>query len=204
MIEMVALAEAYIRRARRRPEPPRRPTSSVYSSAEIAGLRREISEVAGAPMILQVDDGPDALAFANRADVAAISQQGPATPDHVIRTKRLPMLGRDVATYAREYERYFAEHAGRSSSPVADARCRTTRRHRPADGSGRRRADPRPTRPSPRTSTGTPSRSSSTPPNSVATAPSRPRTSSTSSIGTWSKPSSARERRRRSPARSLW
>ncbi len=65
-------------------------------------------------MTLQVDGGPDAVSFANRADVPVIAQQGPATPDHVIRTKRLPMLGRDVATYARDYERYFAEQSSRS------------------------------------------------------------------------------------------
>jgi NAD(P)-dependent dehydrogenase (short-subunit alcohol dehydrogenase family) len=69
-------------------------------------------------MILQVDDGPNAVAFANHADVAVISQQGPATPDHVIRTKRLPMRGREVATYAREYEHYFAQNAHRSSAPL--------------------------------------------------------------------------------------
>jgi len=32
-----------------------------------------------------------------------ISQQGPATPDHVIRTKRTPMLGTDVGRYVAEY-----------------------------------------------------------------------------------------------------
>ena len=52
------------------------------------------------------------------ADHSVIAQQGPATPDHVIRTKRLPLLGRDVATYARDYERYFAENAGRSAAPL--------------------------------------------------------------------------------------
>ncbi len=118
MIEMVALAEAYIRE-----HVPNRlvasvPATSAYSSVDVAGLRRELSDVAGAPMVLQVDDGPDAVSFANRADVATIAQQGPATPDHVIRTKRLPMLGRDVATYARSYEQYFAEHAGKSVAPL--------------------------------------------------------------------------------------
>jgi rhamnose utilization protein RhaD (predicted bifunctional aldolase and dehydrogenase)/NAD(P)-dependent dehydrogenase (short-subunit alcohol dehydrogenase family) len=114
MIEVVSLAEACIhQQVRGRP----RPVSPVPSSSpylEVAGLRREVSEAAGAAMILQVDDGPSALSFAQRADVSAISQQGPATPDHVIRTKRLPLLGRDVATYTGEYERYFAEQASRS------------------------------------------------------------------------------------------
>ena len=114
MIEVVSLAEACIhQQVRGRP----RPVSPVPSSSpylEVAGLRREVSEAAGAAMILQVDDGPSALSFAQRADVSAISQQGPATPDHVIRTTRLPLLGRDVATYTGEYERYFAEQASRS------------------------------------------------------------------------------------------
>jgi rhamnose utilization protein RhaD (predicted bifunctional aldolase and dehydrogenase)/NAD(P)-dependent dehydrogenase (short-subunit alcohol dehydrogenase family) len=111
MIEMVALAEAYRQehvQGRGRPPAHAIPT---YSSVDVAALRHAISVVAHAPLILQVDDGPDAVAFAIRPDVSVLSQQGPATPDHVIRTKRLPLLGRDVATYARDYERSFAEHS---------------------------------------------------------------------------------------------
>jgi rhamnose utilization protein RhaD (predicted bifunctional aldolase and dehydrogenase)/NAD(P)-dependent dehydrogenase (short-subunit alcohol dehydrogenase family) len=118
MIDMVALAEAYIHKQVGRRSRESEHARSAYSSTELANLRRELSEVAGAPLILQVDDGPDAVFFANRADVSVIAQQGPATPDHVIRTKRLPMVGRDVATYAREYERYFAEHSSRSAAPL--------------------------------------------------------------------------------------
>ena len=85
---------------------------------DLAVLRRELSDMVGAPMILQVDEGLDAVSFANRSDVSMISQQGPATPDHVIRTKRLPLVGREVATYAREYERSFADHADKSATPL--------------------------------------------------------------------------------------
>jgi rhamnose utilization protein RhaD (predicted bifunctional aldolase and dehydrogenase)/NAD(P)-dependent dehydrogenase (short-subunit alcohol dehydrogenase family) len=116
MIDFVALAEAHISKqvgGRRRTSVP---AAGAYSLLDVATLRREISDVAGAPMILRVDDGPDAVAFANRPDVSVVSQQGPATPDHVIRTKQLPMLGRDAATYAREYERYFAKHARKSAA----------------------------------------------------------------------------------------
>ena len=118
MIDMISLAETHIHMQVRERRRTSRPATSSYSALEVAGLRREISDVAGIPMILQVDDGPDAVSFANRADVSVISQQGPATPDHVIRTKRLPMLGRDVERYAREYERYFTEHAGKSAAPL--------------------------------------------------------------------------------------
>jgi rhamnose utilization protein RhaD (predicted bifunctional aldolase and dehydrogenase)/NAD(P)-dependent dehydrogenase (short-subunit alcohol dehydrogenase family) len=74
---------------------------------EIASLRRDVSAAAGVPVILsaRVDS-----AFARRPDIGVISQQGPATPDHVIRTKRLPLVGRDVAGYVARYRDYFMEH----------------------------------------------------------------------------------------------
>ncbi|HEY6469746.1 MAG TPA: bifunctional aldolase/short-chain dehydrogenase [Candidatus Dormibacteraeota bacterium] len=117
MIDMVSLAEAHIQ-AKVRRNPPAQRAASPYSPVDVAALRRAISDVAGAPMIVQVDDRPEAVAFASRSDVSTLSQHGPVTPDHVIRTKRLPMLGRDVAAYAREYEGYFADNAGRSCTPL--------------------------------------------------------------------------------------
>jgi NAD(P)-dependent dehydrogenase (short-subunit alcohol dehydrogenase family) len=50
------------------------------------------------------------LAFARHPEVARMSQQGPATPDHVIRTKRTPMLGADVDGFVAGYREYFARH----------------------------------------------------------------------------------------------
>ncbi|MBC7812421.1 MAG: bifunctional aldolase/short-chain dehydrogenase [Burkholderiales bacterium] len=78
---------------------------------ELAELRREISEVAGFPVIVATHDDDQSLAFVNRQDIAMVSQQGTATPDHIIRTKRLPLLGRDVAAFSTAYESYFAEHS---------------------------------------------------------------------------------------------
>jgi rhamnose utilization protein RhaD (predicted bifunctional aldolase and dehydrogenase)/NAD(P)-dependent dehydrogenase (short-subunit alcohol dehydrogenase family) len=75
--------------------------------AEIATLRREVAAVAGAPVLLATHQDAQALSFVRREDVATISQQGPATPDHVLRTKRLPLLGRDVQGYQAAYEDYF-------------------------------------------------------------------------------------------------
>jgi rhamnose utilization protein RhaD (predicted bifunctional aldolase and dehydrogenase)/NAD(P)-dependent dehydrogenase (short-subunit alcohol dehydrogenase family) len=77
-------------------------------SLEQAKLRAGISKAAGFPVILARHADAKSLSFARRADLATISQQGPATPDHVIRTKRLPMLGRDVAAYVEGYKKYFA------------------------------------------------------------------------------------------------
>ena len=46
-----------------------------------------------------------------------------ATPDHVIRTKRAPLLGRGVDAYAAAYRRYFDEHApsAREEPSVSEA-----------------------------------------------------------------------------------
>jgi rhamnose utilization protein RhaD (predicted bifunctional aldolase and dehydrogenase)/NAD(P)-dependent dehydrogenase (short-subunit alcohol dehydrogenase family) len=77
----------------------------------ITRLRRDISKAAGFPMVLTSRRDPRALSFAGREDVSRIAGQGPATPDHVIRTKRLPLIGRDVEAYVQDYRRYFEEHA---------------------------------------------------------------------------------------------
>ena len=108
MIELITLAENYLKAKNAWNVPAAIvPVPAVSLRQELAALRREVSRVAAAPMILsaQVDS-----AFARRADLATISQRGPATPDHVIRTKRVPLIGRDVAAYAGSYKEYFAKH----------------------------------------------------------------------------------------------
>ncbi len=84
----------------------------------IARLRRAVSEVAGFAMIAQSHRSELELGFCQRTDLAEISQRGPATPDHVIRTKRLPMLGDEVLDYVADYQRYFETHAGNARTPV--------------------------------------------------------------------------------------
>jgi rhamnose utilization protein RhaD (predicted bifunctional aldolase and dehydrogenase)/NAD(P)-dependent dehydrogenase (short-subunit alcohol dehydrogenase family) len=81
--------------------------------AAVSALRRDLSAAAGAPMILHRVAGDAARRFAARADLAAVARVGPATPDHVLRTKRVPLLGRDVAGYARDYEAYVERHRAR-------------------------------------------------------------------------------------------
>ena len=118
MIDLVGRAEAYLARrgAWSLPAPAERPDGRARR-AEIAALRQDVSRAAGAPMLLAVHDDPRSLAFVRRTDAAALSQQGPATPDHVIRTKRLPLLGRDVDGYAAAYRRAFEAQASRARGP---------------------------------------------------------------------------------------
>ena len=91
--------------------PPAEPTT-------LAELRQQISRAAGRPMIVTRHSDPASARFVQRADVAGLATRGPLTPDHVIRTKRIPMIGRDVAGYADAYRRYFAGHADRAQGAL--------------------------------------------------------------------------------------
>ena len=119
MIALVSRAEAYLQAkgAWSLPAPSAKPIDQSLRH-DIAALRKTLSETFGAPAIVATNQAAKYRGFAQRKDLSAISQQGPATPDHVIRTKRLPMLGRDVAAYAAAYKNYFDTHAPQAKSPV--------------------------------------------------------------------------------------
>ncbi|WP_028709173.1 bifunctional aldolase/short-chain dehydrogenase [Propionicicella superfundia] len=85
---------------------------------ELAALRRSLSEAAGAPLVMSRHVDVATAAFVARDDLATVTQQGPATPEHSIRTKRVPLVGTDVAAYVAAYEAYVAENEARRGSPV--------------------------------------------------------------------------------------
>ena len=111
MIELVQMAEDYLARHRAWELPlPSGAATAKPLRGELAGLRREISAAAGFPMVMRCHTDPRSFSFTRRPDIAEIAQ-GPATPDHAIRTKRLPMVGQDVTAYVRHYRGYFDAHA---------------------------------------------------------------------------------------------
>jgi rhamnose utilization protein RhaD (predicted bifunctional aldolase and dehydrogenase)/NAD(P)-dependent dehydrogenase (short-subunit alcohol dehydrogenase family) len=118
MIALVTRAEGYLARhgAWELPRPAADGVSQTLR-ADLARLRRDISSCAGFPVVLATHSDPKYLAFARRNDAKQLAQQGPATPDHAIRTKRVPMLGRDVEAYAAAYRQYFNRHAPAAKSP---------------------------------------------------------------------------------------
>jgi rhamnose utilization protein RhaD (predicted bifunctional aldolase and dehydrogenase)/NAD(P)-dependent dehydrogenase (short-subunit alcohol dehydrogenase family) len=90
---------------------------SPGQAAAVASLRRELSAAAARPLVLTSRRDPRALRFVRRPDLAALALQGPATPDHVLRTRPLPLLGRDVAAWSAAYRRHFEEHAAAAREP---------------------------------------------------------------------------------------
>lgn len=110
MIELISMAEKYLAAQKAWNVAPPAATAGAFKREDAAKLRKDVSAAAGFPMLCRCNDAPSFLDFARRADVGKISQRGPATPDHVIRTKPVPMLGRDVSVFCASYKHYFEKN----------------------------------------------------------------------------------------------
>jgi len=117
MVELVAMAQRYLeaKKAWSIGLPPA--STSAFKREAAAKLRHEVSRAAGFPLLCLCNDSPRFLGFAHHPEVERISQQGPATPDHVIRTKPVPMLGRNVEGFVSSYRKYFEKNAKTAKEP---------------------------------------------------------------------------------------
>ncbi len=123
MIELVTLAEEYLRAKGAVQPAPSPEAQAPVSPVAQADLRRRIAAQAGVPMLMRTVTDARTLAFARHPGCAAFSQRGPITPDHIIRTKRVPMLGDDIPAYMDAYRDYFLanEPAARERKSMLDA-----------------------------------------------------------------------------------
>jgi rhamnose utilization protein RhaD (predicted bifunctional aldolase and dehydrogenase)/NAD(P)-dependent dehydrogenase (short-subunit alcohol dehydrogenase family) len=118
MISLVERAEDYLKKRGAwdlGQPPPIGPMGHI--GPILAALRKDLGQSAGFPVIVSTSPDPRSFAFARASNLREISQRGPATPDHILRTKRLPQLGRDVNAYAASYREYFARNAPRAKEP---------------------------------------------------------------------------------------
>jgi len=79
---------------------------------KLAKIRKEVSDIKGYAVISVLNDSDEAIYFSKQEN---ISQRGPLTPDHVIRTKRIPaVIGddfkSDLALYVKEYKKYYEDN----------------------------------------------------------------------------------------------
>ncbi len=141
MISLVSAAEEFIE-SRRRPaaQPARASPVGIPSELDAAVVlplvRGVLAQGAGECFahrwILDLRRGDEALALANHPALADLAARGVATPDHVIRTKRWPLVlpapagdpiaWRDSAAAALSafiagYRTYFAAGAARAATP---------------------------------------------------------------------------------------
>ena len=79
---------------------------------DLARLRSQMSKIAGKPMIVRRHVDDQVADFVQRDDYADLARRGPLTPDHIIRTKRFPMVGASqdsLDRYVKEYGSYVEE-----------------------------------------------------------------------------------------------
>lgn len=105
---------------------PATATPAEIDPIQLATIRKHASRVARAAMVARAETGAEARGFASRSDVASIATRGPLTPDHVIRTKRVPVVidgdpAPAVDAFAAAEAAYFARNAGPSHARLDPA-----------------------------------------------------------------------------------
>jgi rhamnulose-1-phosphate aldolase/alcohol dehydrogenase len=138
-IDLVTRAEDFIR-ARSDPRQsvasaptPLAPDQRRAVAARAAPVLRGVVS-ARSRKVLRFDDSPDALAFMANPNLRELAEVGAATPDHILNTKRFPLIvegvdsaddaalvdaiRREMASYTERYLAYFERY--RSDEPLLD------------------------------------------------------------------------------------
>ena len=113
MIDIVDKAEKYLAAQGATPLPDGKP--EAFAPLQIAKIRQSLMQIWGSPVLARLDDSPASATFSQLKNAAEISQRGPLTPDHIIRTKRTPIIlgedpDQDFAQYVRDYKSYFEQY----------------------------------------------------------------------------------------------
>lgn len=124
MIEVVSRAEAYldsagatVARGNGGAGPGDDGELDTEALTDLATLRREVGRVRGRPVVARIDRSAVARGLAGSPAADRIATRGPLTPDHVIRTKPIPLIAEgdwaaSVRAYADAYRGYFERNAG--------------------------------------------------------------------------------------------
>ena len=114
MIEVVSLAEDYLKQHAGKSIDKNK--GENVNPLDVAVIRKQVSNVWGIPILAQIDDSEESIGFSQLENVSMISNKGPLTPDHIIRTKRIPVIlnnsdyKEDIFNYATGYQAYFEEY----------------------------------------------------------------------------------------------
>jgi len=113
MIEAVANAEVFLE------QNARVNVQSSYdtSGCDIEKITKVISEAKGYQIHLNINQSPLASYYSAHDNLKEFASRGILTPEHIIRTKRVPLIMEDtnleegVAKYIEEYKAYFTRYA---------------------------------------------------------------------------------------------
>ncbi len=112
MISVVSKAERYLNK---NGPMPLKGSKGSQDSLKIAHIRHEISKTWRMPVLAKSDNSSSSTAFSNLKNLKKICTRGPITPDHIIRTKRHPVVigtdpKKDIQKFASDYSIYFKKH----------------------------------------------------------------------------------------------
>ena len=89
----------------------------LHSECNIAKIIKVISEAKGYDVSININQTPLAAFYASQENLKAFASRGVLTPEHIIRTKRVPLIMEDtnledaLADYMKAYRKYFEEFA---------------------------------------------------------------------------------------------
>jgi len=103
MIEAVTLAEDYLKKSKK------------VKTHDLEKIKEIISKAKGYDIVMRINQSQIAKQFATKEDMA-LSQRGVLTPEHIIRTKRVPIIFQDdyekeLEDYIQEYKAYFERNS---------------------------------------------------------------------------------------------
>ena len=112
MISIVSKAERYLKKHSSKSLKGKKGTLDPILTAKI---RKEVSQLFGKPVLAKSDNSPASTAYSNLKNLKRIGNRGPITPDHIIRTKRNPVIisddpSKDIQQYASDYRAYFEKY----------------------------------------------------------------------------------------------
>jgi rhamnose utilization protein RhaD (predicted bifunctional aldolase and dehydrogenase) len=89
----------------------------VHSDCDIGRVVKTLSEYKGHEVHIAINQTPLAGFYASQPNLREFASRGVLTPEHIIRTKRVPLIMEDtdliggLDRYVAEYETYFKRHA---------------------------------------------------------------------------------------------
>ncbi len=113
MIDAVTKAENFLNEN----APLKITQNTACKDFDLEELKRIISKEKGFEVTLKVNQSPLALFYSSQKNLKACVTQGVLTPEHIIRTKRNPLILEDINiqesinNYKEDYQNYFKEYS---------------------------------------------------------------------------------------------
>lgn len=127
MIQIVSQAEEYISEQGAKVAVSETMQQTTLSDLiTLSEIRKQVSHTKGTAMVARLNQRPNTIYFSQLQNAADIATRGPLTPDHIIRTKRIPMivgqnLEQNIQDYSEAYKQYFNRHNDGSLSCLDSA-----------------------------------------------------------------------------------